>query len=151
MDTHVTLKVVGPPDPRYQQVIRVHSGPSVRCAAVEWECGICWSYASRVNTYRTIAKDCTQHACLIPEPSAPAPPPPVKARKPRKAKPNPVRQAPPAAPAPDVSARDLARMCEQSVRYPTHVAALKSAKQARVYHCPRCGGFHLTTQKQGSK
>jgi hypothetical protein len=66
--THVTLKVVGhPSDPELQQLIRVRSGPTVRCVWTPWSCGLCGSYTSPYNTYRVIEKTCSEHACLIPE------------------------------------------------------------------------------------
>ena len=151
MTTHVTMKVLGSSSPALQQMIRVHSGPSVDCAREPWSCGQCASYASRNNIYRVISRDCGEHACLIPAadaapPAAPAPAP--RRRRPRKTtgKALPVRP-----PTLDLPERDLARICEESVRYPTALAAAgKAPKDKAIAHCSRCGGFHLTPLKRGT-
>jgi hypothetical protein len=154
MSTHVTLKVIGSPSPSLQQMIRVHSGPTVNCAREQWACGQCASYASSNNIYRVISKDCGEHACLIPaadaEPPAPAPAPSPKRRRPRRT--TAARVLPVQAPTLDLPKRDLARVCEVSVRYPTAIAAAgKAPKGMAIAHCSRCGGFHLTPIKRGSK
>lgn len=69
--THVTLKVVGIAlEPAHQQLIKVRSGPTVNCAYEPWSCGLCGTYTSSTNTYRRIAKTCTDHSCLIPKDDA---------------------------------------------------------------------------------
>lgn len=142
MSGHVTLKVIGSASPTQQQMIKVHSGPSVNCAYEPWSCGQCASYASSNNIYRVISKDCGEHACLILTAEAPAPAPVPKARKPRKT----AAKAPPVQPPTlDLPKRDLARVCEESVRYPTAIAAAGKAPRGKaIAHCSRCGGFHLT-------
>lgn len=63
----VTLKVVGPPDPAHQQVVRVKRRPAFTNVRVMWTCGLCCTYASRNDTYRAIDKACPDHSCLIPK------------------------------------------------------------------------------------
>lgn len=153
MASHVTLKVIGSPSPSLQQMIKVRSGPSVNCAYEPWSCGQCASYASSNNIYRVISKDCGEHACLIlaaEEPVDLTPPAPAKkAHKPRKAT---GRALPVVAPTLDLPERDLTRLCEESVRYPTALAAAGKAPRGKaISHCSRCGGFHLTPLKRGAR
>lgn len=151
MSGHVTLKVIGSASPTQQLMVKVHSGPTVNCAHEPWACGQCASYASRDNVYRVISKDCGEHACLILAASTPPAPQPAprKASRPRKAA---GKTLPVVAPDLDLPKRDLTRMCEQSVRYPTGLAAAgKASKGQAICHCSRCGGFHLTPLRRGGK
>lgn len=85
----------------------------------------------------------------------------VEAHQPRRATPGPVLPAPePSVPPPAVPAWLRRAMCEKKDRYarPEHAVAVaarrvgprgSAAKLLRVYPCPLCAGWHLTSKTEG--
>jgi len=67
VDSHVTLKVIkNTNDPQLDQHLRMRSRPPGGGYTEVWECGACFSYATRDATYRRISPTCAEHSCLIP-------------------------------------------------------------------------------------
>lgn len=67
MTGHVTLKSEMPGDFSVHRWIKVRSGRSVNHSCEPWDCGLCFSFASRTTPYRKISTTCSDHACLIPK------------------------------------------------------------------------------------